>query len=65
MPQLEGPRTKNTQLCTGGLWGEKGKTKCLKKKKPVLSQLLHPALRERRREAHQRVIKGSTPAVAL
>ena len=21
MPQLEGPTTKNTQLCTGGLWG--------------------------------------------
>ena len=26
MPQLEGPTTKNHQLCTGGLWGEKGKT---------------------------------------
>ena len=25
MPQLEGPTMKNTQLCTGGLWGEKGK----------------------------------------
>ena len=25
MPQLEGPTTKNIQLCTGGLWGEKGK----------------------------------------
>ena len=25
MPQLEEPTTKNTQLCTGGLWGEKGK----------------------------------------
>ena len=32
MPQLEGPTTKNTQLCTGGLWGEKGKIKSLKKK---------------------------------
>ena len=29
MPQLEGPTTKNTQLCTGGLWGEKGKIKNL------------------------------------
>ena len=27
MPQLEGPTTKNTQLCSRGLWGEKGKTK--------------------------------------
>ena len=27
MPQLEGPTTKNIQLCTGGLWGEKGKKK--------------------------------------
>ena len=27
MPQLEGPTTKNTQLCTGELWGEKGKIK--------------------------------------
>ena len=27
MPQLEEPTTKNTQLCTGGLWGEKGKNK--------------------------------------
>ena len=25
MPQLEGLTTKNMQLCTGGLWGEKGK----------------------------------------
>ena len=25
MPQLEEPTTKNTQLCTGGFWGEKGK----------------------------------------
>ena len=25
MPQIEGPTTKNIQLCTGGLWGEKGK----------------------------------------
>ena len=24
-PQLEGPTTKNIQLCTGGLGGEKGK----------------------------------------
>ena len=31
MPQLEEPTTKNTQLCTGGLWGEKGKNKILKK----------------------------------
>ena len=26
MPQLKGPTTKNTQLCTGGLWGGKKKT---------------------------------------
>ena len=32
MPQLEEPTTKNTQLCTGGLWGEKGKNKIFKKK---------------------------------
>ena len=32
MPQLEGPTTKNTQLCTGGALGEKGKIKSLKKK---------------------------------
>ena len=25
IPQLEGPTMKNIQLCTGGLWGEKGK----------------------------------------
>ena len=25
IPQLEGPTTKNTQLCTRELWGEKGK----------------------------------------
>ena len=29
MPQLEGPTTKNAQLCTGGLWGEKGKIKII------------------------------------
>ena len=33
VPQLEGPTTKNIQLCTRGLWGEKGKNKILKKKK--------------------------------
>ena len=33
MPQLEGPTTKNIQLCMGVLWGEKGKKKSLKKKK--------------------------------
>ena len=32
MPQLEGPTTKNAQLCTGGLWGAKGKIKFKKKK---------------------------------
>ena len=40
MPQLEGPTTKNTQLCTRGLWGEKGKIKSFffkKKKRPVKS----------------------------
>ena len=39
MPQLEGPTTKNIQLCTGGLWGEKGKAKSLKKKKFIKSLL--------------------------
>ena len=33
MPQLEGPTAGNVQLCTGGLWGEKGKNKIFKKKK--------------------------------
>ena len=32
MPQLEGPTTENTQLCTGGFWEEKGKIKSFKKK---------------------------------
>ena len=32
MPQLEVPTTKNTQLCTGGLWGKKGKIKSSKKR---------------------------------
>ena len=39
MPQLEGPTTKNTQLCTSGLWGEKGKSKkkiFKKEKMPLL-----------------------------
>ena len=27
LPQLEGPTTKNMQLCTGGLWGENRKIK--------------------------------------
>ena len=30
MPQLEGPTTKNIQLCNKGLWGEKGKIKIFK-----------------------------------
>src|SRR3712207_5343518 len=37
VPQLEGPTTKNIQLCTRGLWGEKGKIKkSLKKNKVIL-----------------------------
>ena len=32
MPQLEGPTTKNTQLCTGGLWGEEEEKKKIKTK---------------------------------
>ena len=42
MPQLGGPTTKNTQLPTKGLWGEKGKIKSLKqnKKDPLLQLLL-------------------------
>ena len=35
MPQLEGPTIKNVQLCTGGLWGEKGKQKPSKNTLPV------------------------------
>ena len=27
MPQLEGLTTKNMQLCTGGIWGEKAERK--------------------------------------
>ena len=38
MPQLEEPTTKNKQLCTGGLWGEKGNNKILKKKKKSRKQ---------------------------
>ena len=33
MPQLEGPTTKNIQLCTRGLWGEKGKIESLNPEK--------------------------------
>ena len=33
MRQVEGATTKNTQLCTGRLWGEKGKIKKKSKKK--------------------------------
>ena len=35
MPQLEAPTTENIQLCTGGLWGEKGKIKSLLKTRRV------------------------------
>uniref|UniRef100_A0A8C4L284 Serine/threonine-protein phosphatase 2A regulatory subunit B'' subunit gamma n=1 Tax=Equus asinus TaxID=9793 RepID=A0A8C4L284_EQUAS len=44
MPQLEEPTTKNTQLCTGGLWGEKGKNKIFKKKKIPLFYQIYDAL---------------------
>ena len=38
MPQLERPTTKNIQLCTGGLWGEKGKkNEYVKKLKPSVT----------------------------
>ena len=35
VPQLEGSTTKNIQLCTGGVWGEKGKIKSFKKPQQV------------------------------
>ena len=45
MPQLEGPTMKNIQLCTGGLWGEKGKKiKSLKKKTERRSQVTFIAM---------------------
>ena len=37
MPQLEGPTTKDIQLCTGGLWEKKEKNKVLKTKKKIRS----------------------------
>ena len=40
MPQLEWPTTKNIQLCTRGLWGEKGKNKIFKKEKDFSHHLL-------------------------
>ena len=43
MPQLEGPTTKNIQLCTGGLWGEKGKNKIFKKKIYLLRTYHEPS----------------------
>ena len=49
IPQLEGPTTKNIQLCPRGLWGEKGKKiKSLKKKTKLgirdynRDKLVHP-----------------------
>ena len=33
VPQLKGPTTKDTQLCTGELWEKKGKIKSFKKRK--------------------------------
>ena len=42
MPQLEGPTTKNIELYTRGLWGEKGKIKInLKKKKKAIRKKEH------------------------
>ena len=37
MPQLEGPTTKSTQLCTRGALGEKGKNKNLKKREMLVN----------------------------
>ena len=45
MPQLEGPTTKNIQLCNGGLWGEKGKNKIFKKKKIKLINYHHKLIK--------------------
>ena len=41
MPQLEGPTTKNVQLCLGGLWGAKEKNKIFKKNKIKKNYVLH------------------------
>ena len=43
MPQLEGPTSDNIQLCTGRLWGEKGKEikKSLKKKMTLKYNLFY------------------------
>ena len=50
MPQLEGPMTENIQLCTGGLWEEKGKIKSLKKKKGyILDDSIYVTFLERQK----------------
>ena len=46
MPQVEGPTTKNAQLCTRGLWGEEGKIKYFKNfKKLIFLMLIMPRSR--------------------
>ena len=39
MPQLEGPTTKNTQLCAGGIWGEEEKRKRKEDWQQLLAQV--------------------------
>ena len=48
MPQLEGPTTKNIQLCTGGIWGGK---------KEDWQQLLAqvPIFKKKKKETRQEV----------
>ena len=72
MPQLEGSTTKNTQLRTGGLWGEKRKNKILKKREIKLEGQSRRCIaktdssdkrgdREWREESHK-IIKENVPS---
>ena len=64
MPQLEEPTTKNTQLCTGGLWGEKGKNKIFKKDQEPERALESPG-DLRRGTLHQREVMCQLRGAAL
>ena len=50
MPQLEGPTTKNIQLCTGGFGEKKEKIKSLKKKSGF------PFYSSHQRDVYQRLL---------
>ena len=61
MPQLEGPTTKNIQLCTGGLGGEKAGAGGKEDWQQLLAQV--PIFKKKRRKGSKKKVIVPLPLI--